>query len=160
LVGLVISPKAVPFRITSSFPFIAPHDRVPPDWMEVQLWARNHTPEDSLFLTPPELLGFRVNSLRSTVVEYKDGAPLAFAPLPIIEWWQRMEKFGYKLDLKKEKIIKPKAIANSTLREVAGQYHAAYIIVAKPARLELPLKFQNSSYLIYENTGLLGKSAN
>lgn len=126
------------------------HRDIEPDWLEVQLWARNNTPINTLFLTPYNQQGFRVYSRRSALVEWKDGAPLTYAPVSLIEWWRRMEKLGYKLNLKTEEIVSPESVSPETILEMAEQYHTSYIIVSKLIQLGLQPAFQNSSYQIYQ----------
>ena len=66
------------------------------DWISAQLWAREHTQIDSVFITPPELEGFRIESERTTYAEYKDGTQMFFNPGFGKEWFARMQKLGFK----------------------------------------------------------------
>jgi len=48
------------------------------DWIGVQLWAKENTPIDAMFITPPYLQGFRIYSERGAVAEWKDGTQQYF----------------------------------------------------------------------------------
>jgi hypothetical protein len=46
------------------------------DWIGVQLWAKENTPIDAMFITPPYLQGFRIYSERGAVAEWKDDSSI------------------------------------------------------------------------------------
>lgn len=68
----------------------------PSAWKEVQLWAREHTQRADLFVVPPQLTGFRIESERSVYCEWKDGTQMFFNPSFGTEWIRRMRMLGYK----------------------------------------------------------------
>ncbi|MEM7754564.1 MAG: DUF6798 domain-containing protein [Planctomycetota bacterium] len=84
-------------------------------WIEAQQWARANTPPDALFVTPPDLSGWRTESHRSTVGELLDGGLLFFAGEPLLAWERRMQLLG----------IEEPAWRTFTAAERAEQ-HAAY----------------------------------
>ena len=47
---------------------------------DAQLWARDHTPPQSIFMVPPAGCGFRVLSERSSWGEWSDGNAMYFDP--------------------------------------------------------------------------------
>ncbi len=47
---------------------------------DAQIWARDHTPREAVFLVPPEGCGFRVLSQRSSWGEWSDGNAMYFDP--------------------------------------------------------------------------------
>ena len=63
-------------------------------WRQVQFWAKANTSPDSEFLTPPYEQGFRSFSERSSWVEWKDGAAIAFDPAMLAEWLRRVKTIG------------------------------------------------------------------
>ncbi len=66
----------------------------PDAWREAQAWAREHTPEGSVFITPPYLAGWRIDSHRPTFGELRDGGLLFYSGQPALEWEQRMRLLG------------------------------------------------------------------
>ena len=60
------------------------------EWDQIQIWAHNHTPKDSLFLTPAQRVGFRVHSQRSIVAEIKDGSSGLYSYNFAKSWVQRI----------------------------------------------------------------------
>ncbi|MGM0492717.1 MAG: DUF6798 domain-containing protein [Armatimonadota bacterium] len=65
----------------------APHDA----YREVAQWARDETDVDAEFVTPPQLVGWRSGSLRSTFVQLRDGSALHWAPGFEVTWWERLK---------------------------------------------------------------------
>lgn len=59
-------------------------------WLDIQHWARENTPGDALFVTPPRVGGFRVHSQRAVVGEWRDGTQLYFNATFAGPWWERM----------------------------------------------------------------------
>jgi hypothetical protein len=59
-----------------------------PGYRELAAWARENTPEDSVFLVPPDEESFRVHARRAIVVNFK-GVPQLSAELP--EWRDRLQ---------------------------------------------------------------------
>jgi hypothetical protein len=66
----------------------------PTSWERVQIWARNQTPEDAVFITPPYMAGWRIGSHRRTFGELRDGALLFYAGEPVFAWEDRMALLG------------------------------------------------------------------
>lgn len=79
--------------LRGSFSF---NPRVELEWLTVQKWAQKNTPEDALFIIPPEQRGFRIFSERSVYGTWYDGLILFFNPTAGEEWFQRMKQLGYR----------------------------------------------------------------
>ncbi|WP_372620875.1 DUF6798 domain-containing protein [Falsiroseomonas sp.] len=62
-----------------------------PDWLDVQHWARTATSAEARFLVPPSTTGFRVGARRFSLVDWKEGATVMWAPEMHAEWRQRMD---------------------------------------------------------------------
>ncbi len=60
-------------------------------YREVAQWARQETDVDAEFVTPPQLVGWRSGSLRSTFVQLRDGSALHWAPGFEVTWWERLK---------------------------------------------------------------------
>ena len=110
-----------------------------------QNWARENTPKNALFLTPPKEAGFRVFSERSIVGEWKDGTQQYFDDGFAKEWGARMEtvmaqEFGKYTD---EEIV-----------ALAQRFGADYI-VGPGRRRRLPIVFDGGSTIIYSVQGAM-----
>ncbi len=70
----------------------------PREWLEVQRWARQNTAREDIlediFIVPPNLMGFRVESERGIYADWKDGTQTFFNPRYGLEWIRRMKALG------------------------------------------------------------------
>jgi hypothetical protein len=141
--------------IQSVFHYIEIPGTVPPTpWQEVQLWARENSKSDSIWLTPLYLSGFRLGSHRSTIVEWKDGALGIFSPRYAEQWYQRMQDFG--INIKTNVQLQPilfLSLTNEDLNRIAEKYQAKYIVVEKPKTLPIPLLYCNTQFNVYQVVG-------
>lgn len=62
----------------------------PREWDRLQLWAKANTPTDSLWLTLPHRVGFRIHSQRAIVAEIKDGSSGLYSYDLAKTWQQRI----------------------------------------------------------------------
>lgn len=65
-------------------------------WLDIQLWAKQNTSPNDMFITPPQIEGFRVESERAIYGDWKDGCLLNFNPAFGYEWLRRVLQLGYK----------------------------------------------------------------
>lgn len=111
------------------------------DWIATQLWVRENTPSDSVFLTNPYSKGFRIFSQRTIVGEYKDGGPLLFSFEYAKQWSKRMD------DIKNFDLL-----TEDDFRKLKQSYNFDYLVYNSKNGLE-PLNFQkiysNKSYTVY-----------
>ncbi|MDP3939483.1 MAG: hypothetical protein Q8R92_15290 [Deltaproteobacteria bacterium] len=70
-------------------------------WRDVQYWARGNTDRRDVFIVPPDLSGFRVESERASYGDWKDGTQMFFDPAFRREWIRRMRKLGYDGDARR-----------------------------------------------------------
>jgi hypothetical protein len=111
-----------------------------PDWRDVQEWAAAATPRTARFLTPPDYTGFRVYALRSTVVEWKDGAAMLWDPPYGPVWWERYSAA-------KAAFTSGRA---ADLLSTAWRYEAGWIVVpAAQAPPEMTPVYQNSGFKVF-----------
>jgi hypothetical protein len=110
-------------------------------WLDVQHWARLHTPTQATILTPPLETGFRVFSERPVVGEWKDGTQQYFDAAFAEEWDRRMRAMhgdGFA------------QMSGMDLLAVARSYGASFIVVPRrPRREGLPLLYSNHTYAVY-----------
>ena len=112
------------------------------DWVRMQLWVKQNTPQDAMFLTPPYESGFRVYSERSIVAEWKDGTQQYFDVDYSYEWWARITQIG-----RNEGVYNN--LSPEQLVEICRKYRASYIVFPAGKPLPFPHVYQDSVYRIY-----------
>jgi len=135
-------------------------------WYDAQVWARDHTPRDALFITPPQIwwfydLEWRVISERSTVVTLSELLEAAFSPEYMDHWKPRFEALAPgALDQFQGDIFANigttahafYSLSTGDLRRVARTYGASYLVVEKPHRYAFPVVYENEEFIIYRLT--------
>lgn len=131
---------------------------------DVEIWAKNNTPKDAIFITPPHSWWlyspeWRIVAERSTVVTLYDQLELAFAPNYIDLWKSRfqdiapgaMEKFNgnvfESLTITKQAYY---ALTTNDFKRLAKKYNASYLLVEKQHTYDLPVVYENSDYILYK----------
>lgn len=141
--------------------YIFPHQTA---WYDAQIWARDHTPKDTLFITPPHIWWFyesdwRVFSERSTVSTHSELLEAAFAPEYIAYWKPRFEALApgalesFRGDFFESQRITGQAfytLSSDQLLAVAQKYGAAYLVVEKPHLHDFPKVYENKGFVIYD----------
>ncbi len=111
------------------FPFFKNTDAI----VEISERAKNATPNDALFITPPDFEAFRFYSERSNFVDYK---AILHDNAFLVEWQKRLKKV-YDIGIEnKEKGFKLipiakthyNALSDSTLVQLCTQNHIGYVI--------------------------------
>lgn len=110
------------------------------DWIDLQLWAKNNTEKEAIFLVPPDQTGFRIFSHRPIVGDIKDGAVVLYNQSYASAWRERMENLENFQQFKKEDFIRLKA-----------KYQFDYIVAPQSLQTDLPVIFQNQSFIIYKS---------
>lgn len=92
--GILIATGLLSVAAVTSFiyNFTGPGELENDPWVRTQLWAREHTPADAVFLTPPKPGGFRIYSDRAVAAEWRDGTQAYFTASFASDWWKRMKK--------------------------------------------------------------------
>jgi len=130
---------------------------------DVQMWARNNTPKDTLFITPPTPwlfydLEWRVISERSTITHLGELAEAAFSPEYISYWKPRFESLAphaiekFRGDVFENKNIVKIAFNNLSTEDfmhIARKYGASYLVVEKSYSYNFPQLYQNTAYKVY-----------
>ena len=133
-------------------------------WYTVQRWARDNTPRDAVFITPPHKWWFyesdwRVFSERRTVATLSELLEAAFNPDYISLWEPRFDALApgalerFRGDYFENVEITRQAfdsLPTATLLHVACDYGASYLVVEKPRARDLPLVYANDAYLVYD----------
>ncbi len=119
-------------------------------WIDVQLWAKENTPPGSLFITPPDKVGFRYYSERSPLVENKDGAMSVYSQEYAREWDHRMKALGIlpRCDARYYGKIYDQ-LPSWRLIWVGSYYGADYLVVRNSVHPGMKLLYQNPEYSLY-----------
>jgi hypothetical protein len=115
---------------------------------ELYHWAREHTPVDAVFLTPPDLGGFRLLARRAIYVDFKS-PPLV--PDELIEWYRRLclvtgvDALIVKPDMR----ARWNATSATELFARARALGTDYVVIDKPVELPIAPVFHNAGYSVY-----------
>ncbi|MDZ4844070.1 MAG: DUF6798 domain-containing protein [Chitinophagales bacterium] len=125
------------------------------EWLSVQQWARENTPQDAAFIVPPYMEGFRVESERTLYGEWKDGTQMIFNPSFGHEWMRRMENLGYKK--KNSTSLKDafQQLTPSDFEKVAIEMSPAHskifaVVPAEIKNLNFPVSYSNEKFSVME----------
>lgn len=137
----------------------------PPEtaWHRVQFWARDQTPKDAVFITPPQIWwlftsDWRVFSERSTVVTWSELLEVGFSPNYLDTWMGRFNELapGALPLLNGNPLDNVGIVANAfyslgaeDLQRVGCKYHASYLVVEKPHHYNFTVVYQNDGFLVY-----------
>lgn len=135
-------------------------------YYDVQIWARNNTSKDSIFIIPPYPWLFfdyewRVGSERSIIADLGDLGEIAINPQYLSLWLPRFKTLapGALLQFKgnvfeNKKIIKKAfyALRTNDFKNIAEKYGASYLVVEKHYTYDFPEVFENSGYRVYKIT--------
>lgn len=138
------------------------------DWKAAQVWARENTAINSVFIVPVNMHGFRVYSQRPVFTEWTDGAAMHWSAGFEDIWVSRLEKLGFT---RQEMLQNHKSFGGlgryssgfekemATLRyaeqgeqvfsRIKDEYGASYVVEAAWRQLNFPLVYENHSFRIY-----------
>lgn len=131
---------------------------------DVQLWAKNNTPKDAVFITPPDKFWiydteWRVLSERSSVSTISELLEAAFDPNYINYWKPRFEDVApgalakFRGNFYENLLFTKKAYATLTTADfvrLADTYNASYVVVPKPHLYNLSPVYENDEYRVYD----------
>jgi hypothetical protein len=132
-------------------------------WYATQRWARENTPRDALFLTPPEKWwlydsDWRAFSERSTVVTHAELLMVALAPSYFPEWRERfeqvapgaIEQFGGNF-FDNQRLIGEayNTLTAADFARIAQRYGASYLVMEKPNLRAFPVVYENEKFIVY-----------
>ncbi len=134
-----------------------------PPWIDAQLYARDHTPKGALFIVPPYLEGFNVFSRRSIFGDWIIGTTCVWGDNSYAsEWLNRMELLGWDTSRVMKNFQQVKhgynSLTDKQIMKIAKQYSASYIVFEKTKKLDLPIEYKNSEFIIYRTESDNGSS--
>ncbi|MFO1358977.1 DUF6798 domain-containing protein [Plasticicumulans sp.] len=127
-----------------------------PQWLDVCLWARAHTPAEARFLTPPGHSGFVSMAQRSTVAEHKvnpDGGR------GLAQWYERLQALTGDQslprlnDFSRNSTALDEAYARNDaarLRELGRRYGARYVILLPGMPAPGLVRYENPRFRLAE----------
>ena len=136
-------------------------------WVDVQRFARENTPADARFITPPEKWGpqesdWRVHSERASVGTLSEILVAAFLPGYETEWKTRfelvapgaLEQFDgdYFNNVRLTRAAYD-SLSTRDLLHVACELNAQYAVIEKPNEHPLPVAYENSQFWVYSVSG-------
>jgi hypothetical protein len=132
-------------------------------WEDAQRWARDHTPAEARFITPPHIWwlyqsDWRVFSERSSVATLSELLEAAFVP-EYLEYWQpRFEALApgaleqFRGDFFENKRLTAEAyygLSAADFERLGDRFAADYLVVERQHAYDLTLAYENSGYRIY-----------
>ncbi len=141
--------------------YIYPHQTA---WYDAQIWARDHTPKEAIFITPPDQWwvyesDWRVFSERSIVVCYSDLLEASVILEYIDIWKTRFEAIApgairrfhgnviENLQIAGESYAR---LSDEDLTRIARQYGATYVVVEKSRPRNWKPLYENAQFIIYQ----------
>ena len=108
------------------------------EWLEIQKWAQENTATNCVFLVPFFTKGFRVESQRAIVGEYKDGT-LSFYSRDFASEWEKR-----RIDLSSWQQNN-----DAYIQKLHQKYLFHYIVDKKDNLRSFPIVFESKSYRVY-----------
>jgi hypothetical protein len=124
-------------------------------WVDVQRWAREHTPPNTLFLAGMQPGGFRIQSKRAVVAEWRDGTQLYFSASYGRLWWKHMNTLQPGMRISpdgKRLLVQGRSLSQMDDQQViamAKRFRAQYVVLAADPPRRLWRQHGNSKWVIY-----------
>ncbi|GEM_PF-3593146 len=120
-----------------------------PEWIDVQVWARDHSNPDDCFLTPPKYEGFRVFSRRSIIADWKDGTASFWYPPLASRWLERMIELHY-IDRDTLHVIdRYESLSREEILNLSRRYNCCYAVFLRPVKESLTVVYYNREFVVY-----------
>ncbi len=118
--------------------------------VDVARFARTSTPEDALFVAPPDFGHFRLLAERALVVDFRS---FPFSGPAMAEWARRMDdvygatrRRGYGASHVLDR--RYHAIRDEHLLELARRYGAEYAVLYRDTPTRLPVLYEDSAFVV------------
>lgn len=117
-------------------------------WADIQVFAREHTHKDALFIVPPYMNDFGLYSERATLGDWAEGANILYLDNSFAkQWLERMNALGWKTLWGLHSGYA--ALSTDEIVAAAAKYGAQYIVSEKPKRFALPSLYENEQFILY-----------
>ncbi len=120
-------------------------------WQEACNWAREHTPEDALFLIPRLGQSFKWYAERPDFFNWKD---VPQDPGSIVEWFRRYQDIYMHENEWGEQVPYRSLgeVGTERIRELASLHGIDFVLAREYPPLALPVVFENAWFTIYQIT--------
>jgi len=110
-------------------------------------WARDNTSRKDIFIIPPHLSGFRIESERTVYVAWQDGTFGNLKPGFALEWTERLANVGGGVEMRY-------GLTEEDFKAVARRLRSAerevYLIAPRQrGRASFPLVYANEEFIVY-----------
>jgi hypothetical protein len=118
-------------------------------WAEIQLFAKENSHKDALFIVPPYCNDFGLYSERATLGDWAEGANILYMDNTFAkEWLARMNDLGWRDIWGAEKGYKE--LSTKEIVSTAQKYGADFIVTEKPKHFELTMLYENKQFVLYK----------
>jgi hypothetical protein len=121
-------------------------------WADMQLFAKEHSQKDDVFIVPPYMNDFGLYADRATLGDWAEGANILYMDNTFAQaWLERMNDLGwYTLWGEKSGY---NGLSTEAIVATAKKYGARFIITEKPKQFELPRIYENGQFILYRISG-------
>jgi hypothetical protein len=131
---------------------------------KAEIWAKENTPKETVFIIPPYLWWFyntewRVIAERSVVATFSDLLEIAFLPSYLKGWLPRFEAVAPNVInrlngniFENVKIVygSYNSLTESHILEISKKYQADYFVAEKSKKYNFPIVYTNKKYVIFK----------
>ncbi len=122
-------------------------------WADIQIFAKEHSQKDDLFIVPPYMNDFGIYSERATLGDWAEGANILYMDNAFAkEWLARMNDLGWKTFLGSRSGYND--LSTEQILTTAQKYGAGYIVTEKPKRFDIPRIYENDQFILYTVPGI------
>jgi len=119
-------------------------------WADLQLFAKQHSDKDDLFIVPTYMNDFGVYSHRATFGDWAEGSNAIYLDSQFTrEWLTRMKELGWKSFCFDSNAEGYYYLPTSEVVKTARKYGARFIITEKPKLFALPKIYENEQFILY-----------
>lgn len=171
ILSWMCSTQAVRFQkqLVAVQQFPSKEQGVDPEWKAICAWVRNHTPKNAVVVSSPvEFENFSWLTERPTIAKFK---LLPQTKTGIVAWYERLVDLSGNLDpwskltsnkdnrnqIKKRLTTAYNNLTTAGAKNLMLKYRADYFITRIAHKLDLPIAYHNSLYILYTHSTQLNK---
>ncbi len=124
------------------------------EYKDVQLFAKQHTAKNALFLVPPYLTSFRTYSERGIYTDFKSGTYSSYNPLYARLWWKRINDLGITTS-DSEKMKKTyNNLSTQKINMLSKKYAIMFFVTESRKTYPYPVAYRNKTFVVYTLTNI------